>query len=75
MEKPPNNLQLKEAAVKPWKNLTNEETNNLVTSVGHRLDALLLNKVIESKGYATRYYLSVRLICSYTFAYLRNCLT
>ncbi len=42
--------KLKEAVVKAWKSITNEECKSLVMSLGHRLDV-----VIESKGFATKY--------------------
>ncbi len=42
--------KLKEAAVKAWKSITEEECKSLVMSMGHRLDA-----VIASKGFATKY--------------------
>ena len=40
--------KVKEAAIKAWKSITQEECNNLVMSMGHMLDS-----VIASKGYAT----------------------
>ena len=47
---PQNKQQLKEAAVKAWESIKKEECKSLVTSMGHRLAA-----VIESKGFATKY--------------------
>ena len=42
--------ELKEAVVKAWNSITNEECNSLVMSMGRRLQA-----VIASKGSATKY--------------------
>ena len=47
---PRNKQQLKEAAVKAWKNITKEECKSLVMSMGCRLDA-----VFASKGFASKY--------------------
>lgn len=41
---------LKEAAVKAWKSITKEECKGLVTSAGHRPDAL-----VASNGFAAKY--------------------
>ena len=49
-ETPRNKQELKEAAVKAWSSITNEECNSLVMLMGRRLEA-----VIASKGYATKY--------------------
>ena len=46
---PRNKQQLKEAAVKAWRNITKEECNRMVMPLGHRLDAVIANKTYPTK--------------------------
>jgi len=45
-----NKQELKEAALKAWNSITNEECYSLVMLMGRRLEA-----AIASKGYTTKY--------------------
>lgn len=50
LKEPPRNKQdLKESALKVLKNMTNEECNNLVTSMGRRLHAGIASKCYVTK--------------------------
>ncbi|MBN3276356.1 ZBED5 protein, partial [Polyodon spathula] len=49
-EHPNNRQELKMAAAEAWQSISNDYTNSLVSSMGHRLHA-----VIASMGYATKY--------------------
>ena len=57
MEKPPQNIQRNEAAVKAWKSITKEECSSLVMSMGCRPAA-----VIVSKAFTTKYKVPFHLI-------------
>ncbi len=49
-ERPTNKQQLKVAAVNTWNSISREETQNLVMSMGSRLQA-----VIDCKGFSSKY--------------------
>ena len=48
-ETPRNKQELKEAVMKAWSSITNEEENSLVMSMGHRLRAVIVSKVDATK--------------------------